>query len=224
MPNHKNSPHPIIIILNGCSASGKTTVQKLLQAKMTEMTITVGIDTFFDALLPTPDLTHFAETKILEQYTNDHELIRSVKHIYDEQGNLTIPLTIGPAGNRVIHGMHHAIAAYARAGNNVIVDYILYDPAWITYLQEALEGYTVYMIAFKLPLEAIEMREKKRATSPVGHARSHYQTVHQGMHYDLEITDPNTSPEIITDMILAFIKEHKNPTAFAQIKHSNYKH
>ena len=210
----------IIIILNGPSASGKTSVQKALQARSKKMFITVGIDTFFDALLPTPDLTDFQKTKKLEQFTPDGTLIRSVVHEKDKDGNVIVPLTIGPAGKKVIYGMHKAIAAYAEAGNNVIVDYILYDKSWIGYLKKTLGNYwtffppQVYMIGFKLPLDEIEKREKARKTSPVGHARSHYFTVHEGMKYDLEFTDPHLTAEQIADQILFFIEKVKNPQAF----------
>lgn len=207
-----------IILLNGSSASGKSSVQKALQAQSKNMYITVGIDTFFDALLPKPDLTNFAETKTLVQYTNSGELIRSVILEHDTNGNVMVPLTVGPAGLRVIEGMHYAIAAYANCGNNVIVDYILYDPQWINYLKQALSGYTVYCVGFKLPLEVVEQREKERSTSPVGHARSHYAHVHDNMVYDIEITDPLLSANEIATHILEFVEHNSQSVAFKKIK------
>lgn len=206
-----------IIILNGASASGKTTVQKLLQAHSANMYITIGIDNFFDALLPAPDLTEFEKTKTLQQFTHDGILIRSVTQERDEDGNVLVPLKIGPAGQKVIYGMHKAIAAYASCGNNIIVDYILYDVRWVEYLKFYLKDYTVYMIGFKLPLEAIEEREKARKTSPVGHARSHYFSVHNGMQYDLEFSDPAISAEKIAHAIIEFVKDEKKPAAFLKM-------
>lgn len=206
-----------IIILNGSSASGKSSVQKALQAQSNHMYITVGIDSFFDALLPTSDLTDFEKTKTLIQYTKSGELIRSVTLQHDKDGNPLVPLTIGSAGLRVIEGMHYAIAAYAKAGNNVIVDYILYDSQWIKYLKNALQGYTVYCVGFKFPLAVVEQREKDRKTSPIGHARSHYHHVHDHMKYDIEITDNTLSPEVIAKQIIDFIDTNPNPSAFKKI-------
>ena len=83
--------------------------------------------------------------------------------------------------------MHRAIAAYANTGNNVVVDYIKYEPEWLPDIQNALHGIKVIWVGVTANLESIEQREKKRGTSPEGHARSHYHTVHQGITYDLMI-------------------------------------
>lgn len=34
----------------------------------------------------------------------------------------------GPIGHQLMSGMHHAIAALSRAGNNVIADHVLVEP------------------------------------------------------------------------------------------------
>lgn len=104
--------------------------------------------------------------------------------------------------------MHRAIAAYAKEGSNVVVDYILYKPEWLSDLVLALKGMKVYYIGIKTPLEVIEEREKGRGTSPVGHARSHYDQVHQGMVYDLELDTSKSTPEESAQKILEFVKAH----------------
>lgn len=211
-----NMKKGIIIIFNGPSSAGKTTVQKKLQSISKEFFLRIGIDSFFDALIAEPDLTQFQKEGILKQYTPNGELIRSVIMTRDIDGNQIVPLKIGSAGIRIIHGMHNALAAYADAGNNIIVDYILYDPEWILDLKQVLNNYTVYLVGFKGPLSVIEEREKKRATSPVGHARSHYNTVHQGMKYDL-IVDIEQSPDVIADTINQYIIQNKNPSALKSL-------
>jgi chloramphenicol 3-O phosphotransferase len=152
-----------------------------------------------------PDLSHFAEEKKFEQYTRGGEFIRSVELLQDQDGNSIVPLKIGPAGHKIIFGMHRAIAAYAKAGNNLIVDYIQYDPCWRRDLEQALKGIQVYYVKVDAPLSVIEEREKARNTSPVGHARSHYGTVHQGMVYDLEIDSSKMIPEESAALILRTI-------------------
>lgn len=204
-----------IILLNGSSASGKTSVQKAIQAQSDTFYITVGIDNFFDALIPAPDLTDFEKTKTLVQTTKTGELIRSITLQKDDAGNVMVPLVFGPAGNRIINGMHQAIAAYAQCGNNIIVDYILYDPHWITYLKDALCNCVVYTVGFKLPLDVVEEREKARATSPVGHARSHYNNVHAGFNYDIEISDPSLSAEQIAEQVVHFVQSKKKLPGFS---------
>lgn len=209
----------IVIILNGPSAAGKTSIQNELQKKSKQFYLKVGIDTFFDALLPAPDLSAFEKTKELSQYTNDGILIRQVRLKIDKEGHQIVPLTIGPAGDLVIHGMHAAIEAYAQQGNNLVVDYILYKPEWLANLVNALKNNkTVYFIGIKAPLHVLEEREKKRATSPVGHARSHYNTVHTNMVYDLELDVSALTPEQSAAKIQQFIENNPSPTALMTMK------
>lgn len=91
--------------------------------------------------------------------------------------------------------MHRAIAAYAKTGNNVIVDYINYDSTWIPDLKKSLIGVKTFFVRVTASLETIEAREKSRGTSPQGHARSHYDTVHKGLKYDLKLNTDDMKPK-----------------------------
>src|SRR3989339_1256171 len=210
-----------IILLNGPSASGKSSIQNDIQKQFDELYLKVGIDTFFDSLLPTPDLSLFEEICFFAQYTKGNELIRSVELKKDGNGNAIVPLTIGPAGDQIISGMHSAIASYASKNNNLVVDYILYKPEWISDLINSLKNEKVYLIGIKAPLEVLEEREKKRATSPIGHARSHFETVHHGMIYDLELDVSLLSPSESAMQIKSFIKKNPNPQALKQLVQQN---
>jgi chloramphenicol 3-O phosphotransferase len=124
----------------------------------------------------------------------------------DAQGKL-FTLHIGAQGQKIIKGMHRAIAAYAKAGNNVIVDYIMYDPSWLNDLQSVLSDVSVISVGVTASLPVVQQREKMRATSPEGHARSIYNTVHQGWKYDLEINSDEMTPEQIADKIDEYMRK-----------------
>lgn len=207
----------VVIILNGPSAAGKSSIQNEIQKQSKSLFLKVGIDNFFDALLPTPDLTGFEETKEFNQYTNQGVFIRGIRMKLDHEGHQIVPLEIGPAGDKIISGMHHSIAAYASQGNNVAVDYILYKPEWLPDLIHALKSTKVYFIGIKAPLTVLEEREKSRGTSPIGHARSHYNHVHTGMTYDLELDASTLSPEESAKTILDFVMRHPNPSAIQEL-------
>lgn len=196
----------IIILLNGPSCVGKSSIQKAVQKQSSLSFLQVGIDTFFDALLEEPDLSQFQKEKKFDQYTPNGEYIRGIEYTVDGDGFPIVPLTIGPAGDRVIHGMHRAIAAYAQMGNNLIVDYILYKPEWVEDLNQALEGKKIIRVGVHAPLEVLEQRERSRNTSPIGHSRSHYATVHTGMAYDLKIDTSLLTPEESAQRILSLIE------------------
>src|SRR5260221_11052809 len=115
------------------------------------------------------------------------------------------------------HGMHRSIAAYANRKNNLIVDYILYKPEYLKDLASALKGQKVYLIGIHAPLDVLEAREKNRGTSPIGHARSHFDTVHEGFIYDLELDVAAISPTEGASKIKAFIEDHPSPKALNEL-------
>ena len=77
----------------------------------------------------------------------------------------------------------------------------MYDPAWHDDLMAVLSDVPVISVGVKASLPVVQQREKMRGTSPEGHARSIYDTVHQGWKYDLEINTDEMSPEQIADKI-----------------------
>lgn len=180
-----------VIILNGPSGSGKSSIQREFQTLMMESSsnknadeqslwIKLGIDTLFDK--PMPDIT--LENMSFWQSPNP---IRWVSTIHTTDQKPTITLFNGKQGEKVAYGMNSAIAAYAHSGCNSIVDYIAYKQAWIDDLQEKLHHVKTYWIKIEIPLEVLEERERTRGTSPVGHARSHYDTVYGDLTYDLTL-------------------------------------
>jgi chloramphenicol 3-O phosphotransferase len=192
-----------VIILNGPSGSGKSSIQREFQKlMMPDLWIKLGIDTLFDA--PMPDIT--PENLSIWQSPNP---IRWVEQSQDAEGKNLITLYVGDQGKRVAYGMNSAIAAYAHVGCNVIVDYIAYDQKWLSDLQEKLKGVRVYFVAVDIPLDILEQREAARGTSPAGHARSHYHTVYGDLRYDLRVSSDKSSPAMIAAEIADHIARQK---------------
>jgi len=170
-----------VIVLNGPSSSGKTSIQKEFQKlMMPDLWVKVGIDNLFDNVLP--DIT--AENISFWQSANQ---IRWIEETTDESGNKLIPLFIGQQGEKVAYAMNSAIAAYAQNSCNVIVDYIAYKSDWFADLKNKLRNCKTYYVAVDIPLEILEQREEARGTSPKGHARSHYFSVYRQQAYDLRV-------------------------------------
>jgi chloramphenicol 3-O phosphotransferase len=203
------SPAGHVIVLNGPSVAGKTSIQKALQARFEEPHLAMGIDSMLCGMLPQ---RYFAGP------TPDRKDVMWADPSTDASGAPLFELHFGPKGRRVIAGMHRAIATFAREGCPVIVDHILYEPRWAGELAQALEGLTAYFVGVRLPLSVLEERERARATSPVGHARSHYQTVHAHGVYDLEIDSSRASPDQCASTIMAYVRAHPQPTAFEKLR------
>lgn len=189
-----NKNYGTVIILNGPSSVGKSSIIKAFQAKQPTPWLGTGIDHLYVGVIPLLWLDDKPE----------HHAIMSIETSQDKNGKI-VTAVFGPEGQKVIKGMHRAIAAYAREGNNLIVDYIKYEHEWLQDLQEVLKGIKVIWVGVTASLESIEKREKERGTSPEGHARSHYDTVHKGIKYYLMLNTDFLSPEQAADQIIKLV-------------------
>lgn len=183
----KSRIYGTIIVLNGPSGSGKSSIQEEFQKlMMPDLWIKVGIDNLFDIVMP------------IWQSPNP---IRWVQTTQDTEGNNVVTLHIGPQGKKVAYGMNSAIADYARNGCNVIVDYIAYDASWLRDLEQKCSALNIFYVAVEIPLETLEQREEARGTSPKGHARSHYEHVYGDKKYDLVVHSDTSSAQEIAQQI-----------------------
>ena len=144
-------PSSSIIILNGTSSAGKSTLAKALRASITEPFCYYASDQLADAGFRANK--HFAHS--------------------DERA-------------RFFDGFHRSIAAFAEAGNILIVEHIVEEAAWWTQLQAILAPYDVFWVGVHAPLAEIERREKERGNRQIGEARYHLKT-HHYCRYDLEV-------------------------------------
>ncbi|WP_341367319.1 chloramphenicol phosphotransferase [Yoonia sp. BS5-3] len=84
-------------------------------------------------------------------------------------------------------GFHGAIAAFAKAGNNLIIEHILDEPDWVVTLKQLLMPYDVFFVGVECDIDTLNRREKARGDRPIGSAARDYQTVHRGRVYDITV-------------------------------------
>jgi chloramphenicol 3-O phosphotransferase len=189
-----------VIILNGPSASGKSSIQKEFQyLMMPNLWIKLGIDNLFDKPMPDINLENL-------QFWQTENQIRWVETTQGSDQNAIITLFVGPDGEKVVYGMNSAIAEYAKNGCNIIVDYIAYKKKWLDDLRDKLKNMRTYWVKVTIPLSVLEEREVARSTSPKGHARSHYDFVYWNVKYDLEVNSAKESAAEIAKRIKSFFK------------------
>lgn len=196
--NIKTDTFGTVIILNGPSAAGKSSLQKSIQRLAAAPYLAIGIDNFFNDLFPDEHGT--LGVKADADFGNDLRYVTIENNI--------VYLHVGQSGQKIIKGMHAAIAGYAKAGNNVVVDYIMYEQAWIKDLLKQLQDCPVYFVGVTVPLDILQAREQARSTSPIGHAASHYYSVHEGNNYDLWIDNSQGTPDDGARKILDFIQQN----------------
>ena len=159
-----------IVIINGTSSSGKTSVVKAVQELMPEPYLDAGIDRFI-WMMP-------------KRYL-DRPLWDEVLGLADRAGG---------AGHRLFHGMHRAIAELSNAGCNVVADHVLVERDWVQECAGLFAGLPAYLIGLQCPLEILEQREKQRKDRTLGQARLQFPLVHAHGVYDLELDTALLSP------------------------------
>ena len=127
-----------IILLNGASSAGKTSIVRDLQTILDEAYLEAGIDKFL-FMLP----AHYLMKAHLW-----HEVIG-----YEKMDNGDLLPKVGEHGHRLMRGMHRAIAALAQTGNNVLADHVLLDRLWLDDCIYTFEGLEVLFVGIFCPLE-----------------------------------------------------------------------
>lgn len=183
---------PTVIFINGTSSSGKTTLVKALQKRLTEPFLDMGIDRFI-WMLP---------SRYLDRPLWDEVLGKAVRS--------------GPLGLVLFSGMHHAIAAAAKRGLNVIADHVFVEKAWVDECAALFADMDAYLIGLHCPLEVLEQREKDRKDRTLGQARDQFDVIHRFVTYDLELDTSKLTVEECTEKVIERLKS--SPIAFKQLK------
>jgi chloramphenicol 3-O phosphotransferase len=124
----------------------------------------------------------------------------------------------GDVGQRLANAMHHAIAALARAGSNVVADHVLVERAWVDECAYLFADLPAYLIGVFCPLELLEQREKTRRNRTWGQARAQYAIVHTHTLYDLEVDTGMDSAEACAQQIMARLADDTPPVAWQQLR------
>jgi chloramphenicol 3-O phosphotransferase len=146
-----------IILVNGPSSSGKSTLCRALQASIGEPFWHYSID-------------HFRGTGVLPTQRIDSGDFRweDMRAAFFE-------------------GFHRCLPALAQAGNNLLVEHIVETGDWMSRLVRLLEPFDVYFVGLHCPLAELEARERQRGDREPGEARRDHGTVHAFATYDIEI-------------------------------------
>ena len=200
----------MVIVLNGASCAGKTTLARAIQNCAREPYIIVSLDQFRDSLpnrfrgLNSPQGTPGA----------DGLNVVPISHT----GKLLTDIQFGDYGKSVLRGMRRAIRALARDQLNVIVDdLILYQSFRDDYLK-ALQGLNVLFVGVHCSTEEMIRREKLREGRFPGTAESTLSKVHSHMHYDVELDTSKSPPTELAGMVLEYSAKPDSPSALERMQ------
>ena len=152
-----------VIVLNGGSSSGKSTIARHLQSVLPQPWLTFGVDSLIEAMPPSL-----------------------------QDGGVEVrpdgQVVVGPAFRALEVPWMAGIAAMARAGARIIIEDVFLGGAssqrrW----REALDGLGVLWVGVRCDAEAAARRELERGDRIAGMAASQAAVVHRGVSYDMEV-------------------------------------
>lgn len=163
-----------IIIINGPSSSGKTTLALALQQQLDVPFIRFSFDLF------------------IEHRSFPAEQIKSGKFSWNQ---------MRPS---VFRGLHQCVPALSTAGNNVIFDHIIETKAGLSELVSLISELDVFFVGLHCSLPELERREIQRGDRRPGEARQDLKSMPGLPTCDLEINSENPLAENVALLIQAW--------------------
>jgi chloramphenicol 3-O phosphotransferase len=171
-----------IILLNGASSSGKSTLARELQDVLDEPFLHVSPD-------------HLVASGLLPQRR-------------EQSGPFDWWRQMRP---RFFAGFHRWLPALAGAGNDLIVDHIIEFASWRREIARLLAGLDVYLVGVHCDLDEIDRRERERGDRRPGQGRTHVSDdgIHTFGPYDLEV---DTTAGVSRQLAESIVSSWRNRT------------
>jgi chloramphenicol 3-O phosphotransferase len=179
---------PRVIVLNGTSSSGKSSIATCLQRRLEGTWLTLGIDDLIRAMSHGPGDTTTAGSL---EITPDGSVV------------------VGDAFRSAESAWYEGLAAIAGAGAGVIIDEVFLNGGDSqSRLRRALEGLPVLWVGVQCQPAVAEARERQRGDRTIGMARTQADRVHRGVRYDLVVDTTDTTPDGCAIAIVARTTGH----------------
>lgn len=173
-----------IIFLHGASSSGKSTLARALQAQIELPFWHISID-------------HLRDSGVLPMAR-----FRSGDFSWRAERA------------KFFAGYHQSLAAYAAAGNNLILEHILEKPDWFGELARLFAPFDVFFVALHCPLDELIRRETARGDRSAGSAAEDFARIHRGLAYDLGLNASTPVEANVATLLDAWRRRDRAASAF----------
>ena len=192
---------PDIILVNGPSSAGKTTLCRALQAAILTPYLVVGFDDFIFMSAP----RYYRGADSGRQDERDAFTALGVEMVTTSPAGAppSVVARFGPVFRHILDSMAPAVRALIDGGNAVIFDHVLHDRAMYESCVKAFAGLDVLAIGVTCPVEILEARERERGDRVLGRARGLADVVHAFQSYDVTIDTGSTPTAACVSTILS---------------------
>jgi chloramphenicol 3-O phosphotransferase len=191
---------PDVILVNGPSSAGKTTLCRGLQAAIAHPYLCMGFDDF----IFTAAERYYRGADTAEQSHQDRFTAEGVRMVATSapDGPRIVTAVFGPVFRSLIEGMAPAVRALVDAGSSVIFDHVLHDAAMYDSTLSSFAGLDVFAVGVVCQVEILEEREAARGDRVLGRARGLAEVVHQFCEYDVVVDTGKDTPGSCVDQVL----------------------
>lgn len=161
----EHQPLPQVILLNGTSSAGKTSIARQLQELLDLQYLYFSIDSVLGAMPPSD----------LDRMERGERITRK-----------------GYRYETLVIAHYNCLPALIDADCRLIVDNAWADDAQKINVLSMLASYRVFLVGVRCDLEIATQREKQRGDRLVGLAAKHFDTVHRHMRYDFSVDTGHT--------------------------------
>ena len=175
-----------LIVVDGASSSGKTTLVRELQRRWDGPLVDAGLDRFL-WMLPSRYL--------------DVPLWREVYRYVPPEGPIE-RIETGPLGRRLLGAMHRSWRVLLEQGIDVVADHVVLDEGTAQDLDEVTAGSARLLLALSCPAPVLEERERSRGDRTVGQAIAQLRQLHRWLPYDLSLDSSRHDPAALAGLVL----------------------
>jgi len=218
---------PIALLVNGPSSSGKSTLCRALQERLTESAddTTFASVAFDDVVLLISDtlfpisfvaLAGGDITRLVSREPHDGhaawEYVDETPTATGGDGHPRVRLVLRADTRRLLSGIHRGWGAHLALGTNLIIDHFLQDKDWCDEALDVLgnSGAHIFSVGVYCSVQELQRREAARADGelegrPLGLARRSNELCHShGLEYDVTVwTDQQTTEESVDAIVAA---------------------
>jgi len=206
-----------IILLNGNSSAGKTTIAQELQKLSENPLLRTGIDHFLDMIL---------RERYDESGSKAHEGWK-FDVLTDADNKPIVHITQGPLAKKMGRTIAQFIKCLADEGHDVVVDEVLLDEddsLLVSSYVAALREHTVYFVGVLCDLEELERREVQRGDRMIGLVRGLSEIVHRHKeYYDIVVDTTHLSGAVCAQKIWDAMNAMPNPQGLKRFDSDNRK-
>jgi len=192
-----------VILLNGVSSAGKTSISRALVKRETFKIYHLSIDEF--------------SQKFAQNYADFiNQMFPDLEESDQDREDIVVPIIFGP----IMKMYYTTIKLFAATGRNVVVDTVIESKEEMKELLDLLSGMPIMFVAVKCSREELKRREQERGDRKPGLALTQYEKVYAYDHYDLELDTERLSPVEAANEILDFIESKRAFTAVDRMRRS----